>query len=115
MNGRAGLASRLLSQHLQSADIVMHLKRRATYPGIAPFMHLDHIYYDRDFQLRDMHLLSDQAIAYRFRSPAACWPHFQSESLLQYLQRRAVYSHIAGSMGCVHDALDLFRLSIHCE
>jgi endonuclease/exonuclease/phosphatase family metal-dependent hydrolase len=51
-----GLASQLLSERLQSADIVMHLKRRTTYPGIFPFLHLDHIYYDRDFELRDMHL-----------------------------------------------------------
>ena len=51
-----GLTTRLLSEHLQSADIKMHLKRGATYPGIAPFMHLDHIYYDRQFHLRDMRL-----------------------------------------------------------
>ena len=51
-----GLASRLLNQHMESADIVMHLKRGTTYPGIMPFLHLDHIYYDRDFELRDMHL-----------------------------------------------------------
>jgi endonuclease/exonuclease/phosphatase family metal-dependent hydrolase len=51
-----GLASRLLSQHMESADIVMHLKRGTTYPGLMPFLHLDHIYYDRDFELRDMHL-----------------------------------------------------------
>jgi endonuclease/exonuclease/phosphatase family metal-dependent hydrolase len=51
-----GLASQLLSEHLESADIIMHLKRRTTYPGVAPFLHLDHIYYDRDFELRDMHL-----------------------------------------------------------
>lgn len=51
-----GLASQLLSQHMESADIVMHLKRGTTYPGILPFLHLDHIYYDRDFELRDMHL-----------------------------------------------------------
>lgn len=50
-----GLASHLLSEHLQSADIRMHLKRGRTYPGIAPFLHLDHIYYDREFGLRDMH------------------------------------------------------------
>jgi endonuclease/exonuclease/phosphatase family metal-dependent hydrolase len=51
-----GLATRMLSRHFQSADIVMHLKRRRTYPGVLPFMHLDHIYYDRDFELREMHL-----------------------------------------------------------
>jgi endonuclease/exonuclease/phosphatase family metal-dependent hydrolase len=51
-----GLASRLLSEHLESADIAIHLKRKRTYPGIFPFLHLDHVYYDRDFELRDMHL-----------------------------------------------------------
>jgi endonuclease/exonuclease/phosphatase family metal-dependent hydrolase len=51
-----GLASQLLSERLQSADILMHLKRRKTYPGVFPFLHLDHIYYDRDFELRDMRL-----------------------------------------------------------
>jgi endonuclease/exonuclease/phosphatase family metal-dependent hydrolase len=51
-----GLATKMLSDHFESADIVMHLKRRKTYPGVLPFMHLDHIYYDADFTLRDMHL-----------------------------------------------------------
>ena len=51
-----GLATQLLSRHLQSADIMMHLKRRRTYPGVLPFMHLDHIYYDRGFYLQQMHL-----------------------------------------------------------
>lgn len=51
-----GLTSQLLSQHLQSADIATHLNRRSTYPGVAPFLHLDHIYYDPDFALQDMHL-----------------------------------------------------------
>jgi endonuclease/exonuclease/phosphatase family metal-dependent hydrolase len=51
-----GAATRLLSEHLQSADITMHLKRRSTYPGVFPFMHLDHIYYDDCFQLKEMHL-----------------------------------------------------------
>lgn len=51
-----GLTTRLLSEHLESADIKIHLKRGTTYPGLAPFMHLDHIYYDREFHLREMHL-----------------------------------------------------------
>ncbi len=51
-----GLATRMLSQHFESADIAMHLKRRRTYPGLLPFMHLDHVYYDPDFKLLEMHL-----------------------------------------------------------
>jgi len=41
-----GLATRLLRSHLQSADLRAHLRRRRTYPGMLPFLHLDHIYYD---------------------------------------------------------------------
>ena len=51
-----GLATRMLSRHLQSADIAMHLKRRRTYPGVFPLAHLDHVYYDAAFHLREMHL-----------------------------------------------------------
>jgi endonuclease/exonuclease/phosphatase family metal-dependent hydrolase len=51
-----GLATKLLGTHMRSADIAIHLKRGATYPGIAPFLHLDHIYYDPDFELREMQL-----------------------------------------------------------
>ena len=50
-----GLATRMLSQHLRSADIATHIKRRSTYPGVAPFLHLDHIYYDPQCELVGMH------------------------------------------------------------
>jgi endonuclease/exonuclease/phosphatase family metal-dependent hydrolase len=51
-----GLASRLFGEHLRSADVALHLKRRRTYPGAFPFLHLDHIYYDHTFHLHAMHL-----------------------------------------------------------
>jgi endonuclease/exonuclease/phosphatase family metal-dependent hydrolase len=41
-----GLATKLLSAHLHSVDLFAHLKKRRTYPGIFPFLHLDHIYYE---------------------------------------------------------------------
>jgi len=41
-----GLTSRLLKAHFRSSDIRQHLSRGRTYPGIFPFLHLDHIYYD---------------------------------------------------------------------
>lgn len=46
-----GLTSRLLARHFQSADLRLHLGRRRTYPGVLPFIHLDHIYYDEDLRL----------------------------------------------------------------
>jgi endonuclease/exonuclease/phosphatase family metal-dependent hydrolase len=40
-----GPATRVLTERLNSLDLREHLKRRRTYPGVLPFLHLDHIYY----------------------------------------------------------------------
>ena len=41
-----GLATKTLSSLFESVDIGTHLKRRRTYPGLFPVVHLDHIYYE---------------------------------------------------------------------
>jgi endonuclease/exonuclease/phosphatase family metal-dependent hydrolase len=41
-----GLATSMLSERLHSIDLRGHLRRRRTYPGVFPVLHLDHIYYD---------------------------------------------------------------------
>ncbi len=46
-----GLVSRMLSAQLESADVRLHLQRKRTYPGMLPFWHLDHFYYDPEFKL----------------------------------------------------------------
>jgi len=46
-----GLTTRLLGSHLTSADIRVHLQRSRTYPGVFPFLHLDHIYFDNSLEL----------------------------------------------------------------
>jgi endonuclease/exonuclease/phosphatase family metal-dependent hydrolase len=51
-----GLATRLLGTHLKSVDISKHLGRRKTYPGVFPFMHLDHIYFDGPLELQHLTL-----------------------------------------------------------
>jgi len=51
-----GLASRMLEEHFQSADIRLHLGRARTYPGVLPFLHLDHIYFDDALELMDAKL-----------------------------------------------------------
>ncbi len=40
-----GLTTKLLSHKLKSVDLRNYLKRRRTYPGLFPILHLDHIYY----------------------------------------------------------------------
>jgi endonuclease/exonuclease/phosphatase family metal-dependent hydrolase len=51
-----GLASRLLSEELESADVRQHLRRARTYPGALPFLHLDHVYHDPAFRLERLWL-----------------------------------------------------------
>lgn len=46
-----GLASHLLSAHFDGQDIRLRLRRSRTYPGLLPFLHLDHIYFDGSLEL----------------------------------------------------------------
>ncbi|MGA9769749.1 MAG: endonuclease/exonuclease/phosphatase family protein [Blastocatellia bacterium] len=51
-----GLTTRLLASHLVSADVRIHLPRAKTYPGVLPFLHLDHIYFEDSLDLEGMTL-----------------------------------------------------------
>ena len=51
-----GLASRLLAEELLSPDLGRHLRRRRTYPGPLPFLHLDHVYHDPALELERLTL-----------------------------------------------------------
>ncbi|HZH92168.1 MAG TPA: endonuclease/exonuclease/phosphatase family protein [Pyrinomonadaceae bacterium] len=51
-----GLATRLLTEHLQSADLRTHLRSPRTYPGALPLVHLDHIYFDPALELQQLTL-----------------------------------------------------------
>ncbi len=51
-----GLATKTLTALFESVDIYAFLKRRRTYPGIFPFLHLDHIYYEGRVEVRGVEL-----------------------------------------------------------
>jgi len=51
-----GIAEDVLGRRLQSVDLYAHLKRRRTYPGIFPVLHLDHIYFEGDIEVRHIEL-----------------------------------------------------------
>jgi endonuclease/exonuclease/phosphatase family metal-dependent hydrolase len=51
-----GLATQMLSERLQSIDLRQHLRRRRTYPGMFPVLHLDHIYYDGQVEVVKLEL-----------------------------------------------------------
>jgi endonuclease/exonuclease/phosphatase family metal-dependent hydrolase len=46
-----GLVSHILGSQLQSVDLRHHLRRRRTYPGVFPVLHLDHIYYEGNVEV----------------------------------------------------------------
>ncbi len=41
-----GETTRMLDKSMKSIDLRRFLRRRRTYPGVFPVLHLDHIYYD---------------------------------------------------------------------
>jgi endonuclease/exonuclease/phosphatase family metal-dependent hydrolase len=51
-----GLATQMLTERLQSIDLRAHLRRRRTYPGVFPVLHLDHIYYEGQVEVARVEL-----------------------------------------------------------
>ena len=41
-----GLATKTLSALFESIDVKKYIRRRRTYPGLFPVLHLDHVYYE---------------------------------------------------------------------
>lgn len=51
-----GLAADILGERLKSVDLFPHVRRRRTYPGFFPLLHLDHIYYQGGIDIRTVEL-----------------------------------------------------------
>ena len=52
-----GLATDMLgASGCRASTSIAHLKRRRTYPGFFPVLHLDHIYFDGDIEIRRIEL-----------------------------------------------------------
>lgn len=52
-----GLTTTLLSSKLKSVDLQQYMRRRRTYPGLFPILHLDHIYYDGPLEIEHIEVL----------------------------------------------------------
>jgi endonuclease/exonuclease/phosphatase family metal-dependent hydrolase len=48
-----GVTTRLFRSNFKSVDPRLHLGRTRTFPGILPLVHLDHVYFDDSFRLRN--------------------------------------------------------------
>lgn len=51
-----GLATQTLLEKFKAIDLREHLRRRRTYPGVFPFLHLDHIYYEGNVEVAKLAL-----------------------------------------------------------
>ena len=56
-----GLTSQLLAEHFECPDVKRVFKWARTYPGLLPFMHLDHIYHDSSLKLNGLQLHRSRA------------------------------------------------------
>ena len=48
-----GLTTRLFKASFQTVDAKLHLGTKRTFPGVLPIFHLDHIYFDGKFRLKN--------------------------------------------------------------
>lgn len=55
-----GLTTTLLSSRLKSVDLQQYMRRRRHYPGLFPFLHLDHIYYDGALEIDNIEVLRNR-------------------------------------------------------
>lgn len=55
-----GLATDILAERLQSVDLRQHLRRKRTYPGFFPILHLDHIYFEGRVEVMKVTLPRDR-------------------------------------------------------
>lgn len=51
-----GVTTRLLRKHFVNPNLRDHMNRSRTYPGVLPFLHLDHIYFDPEIHLHRLTL-----------------------------------------------------------
>jgi len=52
-----GLATRMLSEKFESLNLELHVRKRRSYPGLLPLLHLDHIYFERPLHVEKAELV----------------------------------------------------------
>jgi len=52
-----GLTTRMLSAKFESLNLELHIRKRRSYPGFLPIMHLDHIYFERPLHIEKAELV----------------------------------------------------------
>jgi endonuclease/exonuclease/phosphatase family metal-dependent hydrolase len=52
-----GLTTRMLSDKFESLNLELHIRKRRSYPGFLPLMHLDHVYFERPLHIEKVELV----------------------------------------------------------
>jgi endonuclease/exonuclease/phosphatase family metal-dependent hydrolase len=52
-----GLTTRMLSEKFESLNLELHVRKRRSYPGLLPVLHLDHIYFERPLYVQKAELV----------------------------------------------------------
>jgi endonuclease/exonuclease/phosphatase family metal-dependent hydrolase len=52
-----GLTTRMLSEKFESLNLQLHARKRRSYPGLLPLLHLDHIYFERPLHVEKAELI----------------------------------------------------------
>ena len=55
-----GLTTRLLSDRFESLNLELLVRKRRTYPGFLPLVHLDHIYFERPLRIEMAELVRNR-------------------------------------------------------
>jgi endonuclease/exonuclease/phosphatase family metal-dependent hydrolase len=52
-----GLTTKILSRKFESLNLELHVRKRRSYPGFLPIMHLDHMYFERPLHVAKAELV----------------------------------------------------------
>lgn len=56
----SGLTTRVLRETFESLNMQLHIRRRRSYPGLLPFLHLDHIYFEKPLRIERAELVRNR-------------------------------------------------------
>ena len=56
----SGLTTKVLQEKFESLNMELHIRRKRSYPGIFPFLHLDHIYFERPLHIETAELVRNR-------------------------------------------------------
>jgi endonuclease/exonuclease/phosphatase family metal-dependent hydrolase len=53
----SGLTTKVLREKFESLNMELHIRRKRSYPGLLPFLHLDHVYFERPLHIEQAELI----------------------------------------------------------